>query len=100
MLKPLKLEMNIAAWKFFGIKAHRVCYSCFLNKPNKCFRKLRDREIGKLRGNIYNSSSKSQDELYRWFESFNEYVIRPDADDYKGPFDFVNLLGFIILVQL
>jgi hypothetical protein len=93
MLKPMNLVFNSVRWKFFGLKARRVCYSCFIRPPNKCYRKLRDREIGKFKGQLYKPLSVSQKDLYNWFESFNEYVLRPDADDYVGPFDFLNLIG-------
>ena len=96
MLKPMKLIFNTPRWKFFGLRARRVCYSCFIRPPTRCYRQLKDREVGRFTGKLHKPLSSSTQELYKWFESFNDYVIKPDADDYVGPFDISNLMGVFL----
>ena len=81
-LMPINFLMNTQIYKIFGLKARKVCYGCYLSEPYKnplCI--LRNREVGASRFKI-KTISLSRSSLYSWFESFNRYLNRPDADDY------------------
>lgn len=84
-LMPINFLMNTQIYKFFGLKARKICYGCYMSEPHKnplC--KIRNREIGVGRFRI-KTISQSTSSLYSWFESFNRYLNRPDADDYVVP---------------
>jgi hypothetical protein len=84
-LMPINFLMNTQIYKFFGLKARKICYGCYMSEPHKnplC--KIRNREIGVGRFRI-KTISQSTWSLYSWFESFNRYLNRPDADDYVVP---------------
>ena len=82
MLKPHDFSMNKMYYRIVNLKARRVCKWCYENKPYKIgFRKLVNRETtGKSLAP--RSNSLSTEEVYDWFESFNRYVRRPDAEEY------------------
>ena len=39
-----------------------------------------DREVGRKKIKV-KTTSKTHGELYRWFESFNRFINRPDVDE-------------------
>lgn len=82
LLKPCNFLLNKMRIKIVNLKARRVCTWCYENKPYKIgVRELILRETtGKSL--VPRSQSLSKEEVYDWFESFNRYVRRPDADDY------------------
>lgn len=83
ILKPCEFSLNNMYFRFENLKARRVCKWCYENKPYKInFRKLMNRETTGKRL-APRSKSLSTEEIYEWFESFNRYVRRSDADDYS-----------------
>lgn len=80
-LYPIALFYNTKIYKFFGLKAMKVCYGCYLTEPHKRCCNLRNRETG-LSKTRFVTLSQSRESLYKWFESFNRYLNRPDADNY------------------
>jgi hypothetical protein len=82
LLKPCDFSMNKMYIKILNLKARRVCKWCYENKPYKIgFRDIMYRETTG-RSLAPTSKSMSTSEIYDWFESFNRYVRRPDAEDY------------------
>ena len=78
-LRPIDYSMNIRMYKFFGLKARRVCVGCYYHPPRV---DLRKRECG-LPGAIKRHNlSKTLKEVYEWFESCNRFLWRLDAEDY------------------
>jgi hypothetical protein len=80
-LYPITLFYNTRIYKFFGITARKVCYGCYLSEPHKKYHNLRNRETGLSRVK-FATLSQSRESLYNWFESFNRYLNRPDAEIY------------------
>lgn len=81
-LRPYDIDLNKRMYKIINMKAHRMCKSCYDAKAhNVSFNSIMNREItGKK---LYpTSKSMSAGQIYDWFESFNRYVHRPDADNY------------------
>ena len=78
-LSPLKnMQYNSPMYKFFGLRVRRVCAGCYYHRPRVNIAK---RETGQCRPRQRNLSI-SKTELYRWCESLNRYLNRPDADEY------------------
>ena len=81
-LKPLDFYRNKMYYRIVNLKARRVCKWCYENKPYKIgVRDLMNRETTG-RSLAPRSKSLSIKEVYNWFESFNRYVRRHDADDF------------------
>ena len=69
-------------YKIINLKANRMCKSCYNAKAhNVSFKSIMNRELhGKP---IYpRTESLSANQIYFWFECFNRYLHRPDADNY------------------
>lgn len=67
---------------FVNLRARRVCKWCYDNKVHKVgVRKILNREVTG-RSLAPRSKSLSRQEAYEWFESFDRYLRRPDADEY------------------
>jgi hypothetical protein len=81
-LRPSTMDLNDCMYKIINLKAYRMCKSCYDAKAHKIsFKSLMNRELygTKL---CPKSNSLSAEQIYNWFESFNRYLHRPDADDY------------------
>ena len=81
-LVPRDMTLNETYIKIVNLKGRRVCKWCYENKPHKIdYRKLMVRETtGKRIAPV--SKSLSNKEIYDYYESFDRYLRRPDADDY------------------
>ena len=81
-LRPCNFSLNKMYIQLLNLKARRVCKWCYENKPYKIgVRDLMNRETTG-RSLAPRSKSLSSSEVYDWFESFDRYVRRADADDY------------------
>lgn len=86
-------------WKFFGLKARRVCKSCF-DRPIKISPKmLFARECGLSHLSIPKSLAVSKEELYDWFDGMRKYTMRDDAENYLVNDLSYNFMIFIILLS-
>ena len=75
-LKPFTLVYNKWYYKCYGMKIHRVCISCyFFPKRVDLFK----REIGE-KCKQYIQLSKTFEEVYQYFESFQEFRQRKDIE--------------------
>jgi len=82
MLLPSDVHLNKMYIKIVNLKARRVCKWCYDNKVhNVGFRNILNREVTG-RSPAPRSRSLSCQEVYNWFESFDRYLRRPDADEY------------------
>lgn len=67
-IRPLFLENNMTMYSFVGLKLNKVCYACFINKDKIEPKLLRLREIGQITHIAPRSKSKTQTEIFQWFE--------------------------------
>lgn len=82
ILLPNDIHLNVSYLSVVNMKARHVCKHCFKNKHHKkVFRNVLSREING-KSPIPRSKSMTEKEVYNWFESFNRYLRRPDADEY------------------
>lgn len=82
VMYPFEFMYNKSIYKFFGLKARKVCLMCFANEPHRINPKriaLREVSGNRIRPM---GESKTTEELYSWFESFNRFINKPDIDDY------------------
>lgn len=80
-LRPIMFIHNLSIYKFFGMKIHRVCMSCYEGQPERVpIRYLMLREITGKQMRV-SSGSKSAGELRDWFKAFNDFMNRTDLDD-------------------
>ena len=97
LMYPFDFIHNKSIYKVFGLKARRVCMVCFANETHKVHpKRIALREIS---GNkiVPNMRSKTVDELFNWFESFNKFVNRPDVQDYvDGPITYISPLCLLL----
>ena len=66
-------------YKFFGLKARRVCIGCYYCRPTV---DLRKRECGIPGATKKHKLSKSFKDVYEWFESCSRFLWRSDAEEY------------------
>lgn len=65
------LYKNYSKYKFFGLKAKKICVSCYLNIKNNRYKFNRIKETtGKY---IIHERSMSQEELKEWFMDCKKY---------------------------
>jgi hypothetical protein len=80
-LYPVKFENNISMYKFFGIKAKKVCKSCFKDlKKVRCYKNIKLREIGKKMPQM--EKSHDQEFIKEWFFKIEHFSKRPNIYDY------------------
>ena len=83
--KPKNFIFNTSYLKIIGLKQRRLCLSCFCTKYNKELpgpRQLMNRETGCRKPLIKNyDTTMSVQEVYNWFEGFNEFRFRKDIDE-------------------
>jgi GR25 family glycosyltransferase involved in LPS biosynthesis len=81
-LVPCDMTLNEKYIKVVNLKGRRVCKWCYVNKAHKInIKTLMNREVsGKRIAPV--SKSLSTQEFYNYFESFDRYLRRPDADEY------------------
>ena len=88
---PIDFMYNKSIYKVFGLKARKVCLMCFDNQPHRIpIGHIAAREVT---GNKFTIScgSKTTNELYNWFESFNRFINRPDIDEYvNDPITYIS----------
>jgi hypothetical protein len=71
----------LSIYKFFGLKVRRVCICCYEGRPERVpINMLNRREVMGKQIRI-RSGSKSDRQIYDWFESFNRFINRPDIND-------------------
>jgi hypothetical protein len=81
VLRPNDMHYNASMLKVFNMKARRVCYWCFMNKPHKKFMNPRHL-MNRTKPETIRSESYTQQQIFLWFESLYNYLNRPDADEY------------------
>ena len=65
------LHKNDSKYKFFGLKAKKICISCYSNIKNNRYKSNRLKEItGKY---IIRERSMSQEEIKEWFMDCKKY---------------------------
>ncbi len=85
MNEPLNFEKNRSIYKFFGLKAHRVCNTCFTNiKIAKTFAFYNFRRTGNPapRQSQLIPQSVTQEELHEIYLRASAFAKRPDVDSY------------------
>lgn len=82
MLAPSDIHLNKMCIKIVNLKGRRICKWCYDNKVHKVgFRNILNREVTG-RSLAPRSKSLSCQDVYNWFESFDRYLRRPDAEEY------------------
>ena len=84
-IKPKNFVFNTSHLKVIGLNQRTLCLSCFCTKYMKELpgpRELRGRETGCRKPLVRNMDrTLSQQQIYNWFEGFNEFRVRKDIDE-------------------
>jgi len=85
--KPIAFTKNISRMMIINLHMRTVCTHCYMIKKTKMswFGHLRRRETGGP--NIFITKQDelkplTHDEILKWFTDFNEFINRPDVNDY------------------
>ena len=80
-LYPFGFINNSSIYKFFGQKVRRVCICCYDGQPEKVpVDMINRREVLGKKIRI-RSGSKTDRQIYDWFESFNRFINKPDINE-------------------
>jgi len=80
-LYPFGFINNLSIYKFFGLRVRRVCICCYEGRPERVpVNMLNRREVLGKKIRI-RSGSKTERQLYNWFEAFNRFINKPDIND-------------------
>ena len=82
--KPQSFMRNVSYLKIIGLNQRKLCGRCFFHKKLKIIpgpRELCNREIGKTNKFFKTRAPLTQDDAYRWFEGFHEFLNRKDLDE-------------------
>lgn len=85
MFKTLNFEKNVSFYKICGLRAKRVCSSCYFNiKRAKKLAYMNLKRYGNPapRPNQLLSPSVTHEELKEWFDKLKEFGKRKDLDVY------------------
>lgn len=100
--KRIDFTGNVALKKIVGLNLREVCLRCYIYKKCNLIpgpKQLRTRECtGKT--DMFKSDRQplSEDEVYRWFESFLEFSERPDVEEYLVKTRRYAISGLTIIV--
>lgn len=78
--KPIQSHGQLFFYKFYGLKARRVCYCCFKGIFRPSFTQLKKREIGKKI--MYCNKRDELKVFYEWLKDFDRFFRRTDKHLY------------------
>jgi hypothetical protein len=82
---PFDFSNNLPIYKCFGMKARKICLGCYENPNENLLSHLHRRELGMRNSLRRQEISKTQKEIYDWFEGFNRFLYKENAETLYFP---------------
>ena len=78
-LNPFDFNKNKSEWKFFGVKARKVCHHCRINSKKVSVKMIFDQQMfGKKPRILMDNTTYTHDDMYAWFKQMSDFFKRDD----------------------